>query len=173
MHEQIEKAWLESGLAINTEGKIEDKQNNILGYYDALIHDPTSKTGKAIVDIKTVGDKKFNRILQQGHPEFEHQSQTNYYLWATGNKKSNGYIYYVNRDNPEQTFTMGFQFDESLLQQNLNTLNQARNEIYMLSYKTIRDLMKQGKKQLNFAEINKYGTRLSTWLRIQEVVSNE
>ena len=49
----------------------------------------------------------------------------------------------------------------------------ARNEIYMLSYKTIRDLMKQGKKQLDFAEINKYGTRLSTWLRIQEVVSNE
>lgn len=130
MHEKIEKAWLESGLAINTEGKIEDKQNNILGFYDALVHDPTSKTGKAIVDIKTVGNKKFNRILQQGHPEFEHQSQTNYYLWATGNKKSNGYIYYVNRDNPEQTFTMGFQFDENLLQQNLNTLNQARNEIY-------------------------------------------
>ena len=49
----------------------------------------------------------------------------------------------------------------------------ARNEIYMLSYKTIRDLIKQGKKQLNFEEINKYSTRLSTWLRIQEVVSNE
>lgn len=49
----------------------------------------------------------------------------------------------------------------------------ARNEIYMLSYKTIRDLIKQGKKQLDFAEINKYSTRLSTWLRIQEVVSNE
>lgn len=49
----------------------------------------------------------------------------------------------------------------------------ARNEIYMLSYKTIRDLIKQGKKQLDFAEINKYGTILSTWLRIKEVVSNE
>lgn len=130
MHDKIEKTWLESGLAINVEGKVEDKQNNVLGFYDALVHDPTSKTGKAIVDIKTVGNKKFNRILQQGHPEFEHQSQTNYYLWATGNKKSNGYIYYVNRDNPEQTFTMGFQFDENLLQQNLNTLNQARNELY-------------------------------------------
>ena len=47
------------------------------------------------------------------------------------------------------------------------------NDIYMLSYKTIRDLIKQGKKQLDFAEINKYGTRLSTWLRIKEVVSNE
>lgn len=129
-HEQVEKAWLESGLAINTEGRVEDKQNNILGFYDALVHDRTSRTGKAIVDIKTVGDKKFKRILAQGHPEFEHQSQTNYYLWATGNKKSNGYIYYINRDNPDQAFTMGFKFDPNLLQQNLNTLNQARNEIY-------------------------------------------
>ena len=49
----------------------------------------------------------------------------------------------------------------------------ARDEIYMLSYKTIRDLISQGKKQLNFEEINKYSTRLSTWLRIKEVVSNE
>lgn len=49
----------------------------------------------------------------------------------------------------------------------------ARNEIYMLSYKTIRDLIIQDKKQLNFEEINKYSTRLNTWLRIQEVVSNE
>lgn len=130
IHEQIEKAWLEAGLAINTEGRVEDKQNNILGFYDALVHDRTSRTGKAIVDIKTVSDKKFQRILAQGHPEFEHQSQTNYYLWATGNKRSNGYIYYVNRDNPEQTTTMGFRFDPNLLQQNLNTLNQARNEIY-------------------------------------------
>lgn len=130
LHNKIEKQWLDSGIAINTEGRIEDKQNNILDFYDALVHDKSSKTGKAIVDIKTVGDKKFNKILQQGHPEFEHQSQVNYYLWATGNKKSNGYIYYVNRDNPEQTFTMGFNFNQDLLQQNLNTLNQARNEIY-------------------------------------------
>lgn len=129
-HEKIEKQWLESGLAINVEGRVEDKANNILGFYDAMIHDPTSKTGKAIVDIKTVGDKKFQKIVAQGHAEFEHQSQTNYYLWATGNKRSNGYIYYVNRDNPEQTYTTGFQFDSQLLQQNLNTLNQARNEIY-------------------------------------------
>lgn len=129
-HEKVEKAWLESGLAIEVEGRVEDKQNNILGFYDAMIHDPTSRTGKAIVDIKTVGDKKFQRILAQGHADFEHQSQTNYYLWATGNKKSNGYIYYINRDNPDQTFTMGFQFNQELLEQNLNTLNQARNEIY-------------------------------------------
>lgn len=130
MHEKIEKAWLEAGLAIETEGRIEDKRNNILGFYDAKIHDNTSDTGVAIVDVKTVGDKKFKRIVDQGHAEFEHQSQVNYYLWATDNKKSNGYIYYVNRDNPDQTYTTGFRFDKNLLEQNLNTIKEARNEIY-------------------------------------------
>jgi len=130
IHEQVEKAWMEAGLAINTEVQFKDNINNILGFYDAMIHDPSSRTGKAIVDIKSVGEDKFYRIMQQGHADFEHQSQVNYYLWATGNKRSNGYIYYINRDNPDQTYTTGFKYDKNLLEQNLNTLNQARNEIY-------------------------------------------
>ena len=42
----------------------------------------------------------------------------------------------------------------------------CRNEIYMVGYRTIKDLMKKGKKQLNLEDMNKYGTRLATWLRI-------
>lgn len=40
----------------------------------------------------------------------------------------------------------------------------ARNEIYMVSYEFIKELAKQGKKQLNLEDMNKYGTRLATWL---------
>ena len=43
----------------------------------------------------------------------------------------------------------------------------CRNEIYMVSYSTIKDLQKKGKKQLNLEDMNKYGTRLATWLRIR------
>ena len=43
----------------------------------------------------------------------------------------------------------------------------ARNEIYMVSYVTIKNLIRKGKKQLNFEDMNKYGTRLATWLRIR------
>ena len=43
----------------------------------------------------------------------------------------------------------------------------CRNEIYMVSYSTIKDLIKKGKKQLNFEDMNKYGVRLATWLRIR------
>ena len=44
----------------------------------------------------------------------------------------------------------------------------ARNEIYMVSYTTVMDLIRKDKKQLNFEEMNKYGTRLATWLRIRD-----
>ena len=43
----------------------------------------------------------------------------------------------------------------------------ARNEIYMVSYEFIKELAKQGKKQLNLEDMNKYGVRLATWLRIK------
>ena len=43
----------------------------------------------------------------------------------------------------------------------------CKDEIYMVSYVTIKDLERRGKKQLNFEDMNKYGTRLATWLRIR------
>ena len=43
----------------------------------------------------------------------------------------------------------------------------ARNEIYMVSYEFIKELAKQGKKQLNLEDMNKYGVRLAIWLRLK------
>ena len=40
----------------------------------------------------------------------------------------------------------------------------CRNEVYMVGYRTIKELMCKGKKQLNLEDMNKYGTRLATWL---------
>lgn len=47
----------------------------------------------------------------------------------------------------------------------------ARNDVYMVPYDTIKDLIKKGKKQLNFEDMNKYGTRLATWLRLTDRVN--
>lgn len=41
---------------------------------------------------------------------------------------------------------------------------EVRSEVYMVGYSTIKELMRKGKKQLNFEDMNKYGTRLDTWL---------
>ena len=43
----------------------------------------------------------------------------------------------------------------------------ARNEIYMVSYDTIKWLQERDVKQLNFEDMNKYGTRVATWLSIR------
>lgn len=43
----------------------------------------------------------------------------------------------------------------------------ARNEIYMVAYTTIMELICKGKKQLNLEDMNKYGMRLATWLGIR------
>ena len=42
----------------------------------------------------------------------------------------------------------------------------TRNEIYMISWQAIKCLRAKGKKQLNLEDMNKYGTRLETLLRI-------
>ena len=43
----------------------------------------------------------------------------------------------------------------------------CRNEIYMVDWNTIKDLIKKDKKQLNLDDMNKYGVRLATWLRLK------
>ena len=41
----------------------------------------------------------------------------------------------------------------------------ARNEVYVVDYTTVMELMLKGKKQLNLEDMNKYGVRLATWLK--------
>lgn len=129
MHREIEKAIVESGFAIDIEGKIEDKENGILGFYDAMVYDPTSITGVGIMDIKTVGNEKFQQIKSSYQADPVNQKQVNYYLWATGNTQSNGYLLYVNRDNPQERVNIKFGFDEKLLKESFETLNAAREDV--------------------------------------------
>lgn len=43
----------------------------------------------------------------------------------------------------------------------------AEDEIYMVSWQTIKDLRAKGKKRLNIEDMKKYGMRLTTWLSIK------
>ena len=132
MHEEIEQEWLKDGFALEVEGKIEDEENKILGFYDAKVIDPTAKNGVGIVDIKTISDKGFNQIVETGEAKDLHRRQVNYYLWATGNDK--GYVHYVNRDDPNKRYTVGFDYDEDMLEDSLNNVKDARNEVLQRYY---------------------------------------
>jgi endonuclease YncB( thermonuclease family) len=127
VHKAIQQAWLDAGIAIDVEGKVEDKRNGIIGWYDAKVYDYTSPTGTAIVDIKTTSAKKLEEIRKTGKPLTHHMRQTNFYLWATNTPK--GYIYYVDKENPMNTYTAGFDFSRQELETSLNNVYEARQEI--------------------------------------------
>lgn len=129
IHKAIEQQWLKSGFAIDVEGKVEDKRHGIIGWYDAKVHDPTSRTGIAIVDIKSTSAKKLDELRAAGKPLTHHMRQTNYYLWATGNQNSRGYIHYIDKEDPTNTYTVGFDYSEQELQTTLNNVYEARQTI--------------------------------------------
>lgn len=136
IHKQIQKSWLDAGLAIDTEQKVEDKRNGIIGWYDAKVHDLSSPTGVAIVDIKSTTKKKLDEIRKSGEPLTHHMRQVNYYLWATGNTQSKGYIHYVDKENLNNTYTVGFNFSQEELDTTLKNIHEARQ--------TIRGAVKRG-----------------------------
>ena len=94
-----------------------------------LIKDPTSKTGIGIVDIKTTSAKKLEEIRKSGKPLEHHQKQVNYYLWGTKNTESTGYIYYVDKENLNNSYMVGFKYSEDLLKDTFNNLYGARQDI--------------------------------------------
>ena len=129
IHKQMQKVWKDAGLAISTEGKVEDKRNGIIGWYDAMVHDMSSPTGVAIVDIKSTSAKKLEEIRKSGKPLTHHMRQTNFYLWATGNTQSKGYIYYVDKENLNNTYTVGFNYSQEELDKTLQNVHEARQTI--------------------------------------------
>ena len=136
MHEEMEKKLIASGLAIDTEREIKDEEHGVIGYYDAKIYDPSSLSRQAIVDIKTVSNKKFQQVKETGKPFDEHQRQVNFYLHNT-DKNNKGYILYMNRDNPEEeTITVGFKYDKDMYKSTMATLNSARQQVF--------DMLNQG-----------------------------
>lgn len=136
IHNDIESKLIKSGIAIDTERKIEDKEHGVIGYYDARIYDASSRSGEAIVDIKTVSDKKYKQIQKTKTPFDEHQRQVNFYLHNT-DKNNRGYILYVNRDNPDDdTITLGFNYNHKMYKSTMATLDSARQEVF--------DMLNQG-----------------------------
>lgn len=171
MHEKIENKLMESGIGIDNEVEIKDEKNGIIGYYDIKIHDATSPTKEAIVDIKTVGANKLEKVRQMGAPLDEHKRQVNWYLHHT-DKNNKGYIYYVDRDNPDNNYTVGFKYDKDLYDSTMNTLQAARQEIqYKLNTGEISraDLYKPIDKYRVLADVAPYSDE---YKEMTKVISN-
>ena len=85
--------------------------------------------------------------------------------WLIDAKECTGDVFALSRIEFNQSASM------ELWQECGNTspyfaLKTLKNEIYMLAYDILRDLAKDGKKQLNDVEMRYYGTDIDTWFRI-------
>lgn len=124
VHDKVEKDWEKLGFAVQTEGYVKDDKLKIEGYYDAMVVDNTSKTGHAIVDIKTISDKGYHNLDKDG-PKKENVAQLNFYMYKTGQSK--GYLHYINHEDPDApTKTIELHYDEKLLRSSLRDLEAAR-----------------------------------------------
>lgn len=128
MHNEIEKKMEASGDAEQTEKTIYDKKHNVQGTYDVMLSKGNQYTGKkGIMDIKTVGDKKFKEIEATGEAKIENVSQVNFYLHNLN--MNNGSILYVNRDNPEEQRVIKFKYSKELYESDMQKLEEARSDI--------------------------------------------
>ena len=128
MHESIENYMLKNHIAIDSEQKVYDNENDISGIYDVRIYDETAKSGEAIVDIKTISNEGFKEVVETTLPKEEHVKQVNFYLHNT-NKDNNGGVLYVNRDDPTQMYMTKFKYSEKLYNETIDNVNSARLQV--------------------------------------------
>lgn len=130
MHEAYEQKLIDLGIAIDVEGEVKNEQHHIIGYYDVMLHDPSSPTGFSVMDVKTVGEKAFRELQKTQEVKLAHRTQVNFYMHELGLQQAHGYVTYINRDNPEEdVLTLGFKYDKGLYRESIENLESARGVI--------------------------------------------
>ena len=130
IHEEYEQKLIDLGIAIDVEGEVKNKEHNIIGYYDVMLHDPSSPTGFSVMDVKTIGEKAFRELEKTQEAKLAHRTQVNFYMHELGLQQAHGYVTYINRDNPEEdVLTVSFEYDEALYQSSIQNLEDARDEV--------------------------------------------
>ncbi len=143
IHAQAERELINSGVALATEEHLEDKEMRISGIYDAIVDNQkfleyysqhgilnlgnlaqNVADGRAVMDFKTMSDKKYN----QNQMFEKNQEQINFYMHASGIHRA--YLVHLNRDKPElPPKVYGFDFDQTMLDQTIAKVNDARDYV--------------------------------------------
>lgn len=142
IRKKVGKQLEEAGLAIDHGQTVTDEKNGVSGVYDAKMHDRTSLTGEAIMNVYGVNDEEFQQLKKGGAPRSADQGQVNWLLHQT-NILDKGYTMYVNIDKDDEldmstrskrvdsndeTLTFGFNYSHSMYKTSMETLKSARIE---------------------------------------------
>ena len=120
----------DSDVLIDHKIKVQDKEHDITGVVDARIKDFHSRTGESLINIRGVDSDQFKR-LQQGHDiRKQDYYEMNFDMWALDNTKGRGYIYYYDKDNPDDIYKARMKFSQKDLRSSIQNLNDAKTDIY-------------------------------------------
>ena len=121
MHRQIQDNLINSNIGIKAEQLVYDSKEDISGHIDLIMYDPYRKGGKRVLEIKTVGGKKFAGIKS---PIPYHMSQVNFYLKQM--QMDVGTLLYINRDDPSQIRTFDVRYSQERYRKDIQDLHKAR-----------------------------------------------
>ena len=124
------KSFRDDDILLDSNVKIDDQIRNIKGEVDAIIKDRHSKTGQSLINIRGVNTEEFNKIKEGKTLKGQDYYEMNYDLFATGNQKSSGYIYYYDRDNPDdEIYKAKVKFNKKDLRSSIKNLYEGRLDI--------------------------------------------
>lgn len=122
---EYQEALLASGQAIAINQGIADPHNNVFGTYDALIHDPNSPEGRAVLQLKVLDDASYQQLAANGAAR-QDLANVNYYVGQE--HLSKGYVTYINKTSQQMT-TFDVNFSQVIYQESLHAVREARQKL--------------------------------------------
>ena len=119
----------EDKVLIKSNQKIKDQTRNITGEIDAIIKDKDSKTGQSLINIRGVSQNEFDTLLKNRDIRKKDYYEMNYDMFATGNTESRGYVYYFNREDPNEIYKARMKFNKKDLRNSIQNLYDSRLDI--------------------------------------------
>lgn len=123
LHKKVEAMFKRTGMSVQTEVAVADKNLGIKGSIDMIV-----KTGRGyeIMDLKTVGQEKFDKVVKTNRPLEEHLRQLTIYEHITGIKK--GRLIYASRDSG-QVYDVASDYNPERFKDIMNTVERARTRV--------------------------------------------
>lgn len=120
----------DADVLIKAREKFYDQQHDISGLVDARIKDYHSRTGETLINIRGVSHQEFKRLEQGRDIRNQDYYEMNYDLYALNNTKGRGYVYYYDKENPDDIYKARVKFNKKDLRSSIQNLNDAKADIY-------------------------------------------
>ena len=120
----------DADVLIDSKIKFNDAQNDITGVVDAKIKDFHSRTGETLINIRGVDSQEFKKLEQGRNIRNQDYYEMNYDLYALNNTKGRGYVYYYDKENPDDIYKARVKFNKKDLRSSIQNLNDAKADIY-------------------------------------------